>query len=158
MLVYMPCAWNLYLILVSVIYRRHKCLIRGKLHGFNFVNFSSGAESHKWKSNGTILVVANRKGFHVTGRQFTKCGVKGWLMTTQSRREKLGDGFRASLKAVPALSSGARDWQSALLYDMVQRFLWHWKKNEKTNKPREHQPQTKETMICLITIKKNNKK
>lgn len=46
MLVYVPCAWNLHLILVSVICGRHKCLIRGELHGFNFANLSFGAESH----------------------------------------------------------------------------------------------------------------
>ena len=38
------CAWNLYLVHLSVIYERHKCLIRGEIHSFNFVKWDSDLE------------------------------------------------------------------------------------------------------------------
>lgn len=38
-------ALNLYCVHLSVTYERCKCLIRGEIHGFNFVNCASA--SHK---------------------------------------------------------------------------------------------------------------
>lgn len=41
-------------------------------HGFNFANFSHGAESHRRRANGSIVALANRTGFNLKERWFTK--------------------------------------------------------------------------------------